>query len=200
MNLLGTKRVKIQGYDLISNTLGKLCLGFSVLMLSACNITLQSSQYSFVKGLFAEEIPAIEKNWQVRWDGRSYLVYAINHEKGTFFADEKGFLLSFDGWQVVDLSLPELRGKKVATVEPCISADGSVILQYFKGEREELAKDLCRAWEREFYGAGTLSWRQVCVGLTGSYTNEILLNELGQLVSLRFVLLPSAQPIEIELR
>ena len=177
-----------------------LCAGITVLLLSACSVTFQSSQYNFVKGLFAQQAPALEKNWQVRWQGRRYDVYAINHEGGTFFADEKGLLVVFDGWQVTELSLPELKGEKAATVDIATSADGTVTLQYLKGGREELAEDICLAWQRELQGSRLLGWRQVCEGSMDAYTNEIVLNELGQLVSLRYVLLPSVQPIEIELR
>ena len=200
MNLAPAKRGYLKTPNTKPDILRRVLAGIAVLLLSACNVTFQSSQYSFVKGLFAQEAPALEKNWQVRWQGRRYDVYAINHEGGTFFADEKGLLVAFDGWQVTELSLPDLKGEKVATVDTTISADGSVTLQYRKGGREELAEDVCLAWERELQGPRLLGWRQVCEGLMGAYTNEILLNEVGQLVSLRFVLLPSVQPIEIELR
>jgi hypothetical protein len=61
-------------------------------------VSLQSSQYNFVKSLFAkepqQEVP--EKNWVVRWQGSAYPVYAINHQGGTIFADEMGLLVSFE--------------------------------------------------------------------------------------------------------
>lgn len=200
MNLPPAKRSYPKSISANPHVLRIFCAGIAVVLLSACNVTFQSSQYNFVKGLFAQEAPALEKNWQVRWQGRSYDVYAINHEGGTFFANEKGLLVVFDGWQVTELSLPGSTGEKVATVDTKTSANGSVTLQYRKGGREKLAEDVCLAWQRELHGSSLRGWRQICEGSMGDYTNEIELNELGQLVLLRFALLPGGQPIDIELR
>ena len=66
---------------------------FSITILAltcaGCGVTLQSKQYSFVKALFEPRQEVPEKNWQVTWRKRVYPVYAINHESGTYFANEQ---------------------------------------------------------------------------------------------------------------
>ena len=83
----------------------RLCLylifgALTPFLLSGCNVSFQSSQFKFVKGMFAQEPLQPEKNWQVRWQGKIYPVFAVNHDGGTFFSDERGFIVSFDGWQI----------------------------------------------------------------------------------------------------
>ena len=200
MSLMSLEHGYFLSNGLSFNTLRILCVSFLVSVLSACNVTIQSSQYSFIKSFFAEKTPAFEKNWQVRWDNKIHYVYAINHEAGTFFADEEGFLLKFDGWQITELALPNSMGQIIAVVEPKRSKDGSMTLQYFNGEREKLSQDLCRPWQPMSQGPNVLEWRQECEGRGSTYTNKILLDDLGRLVSLRFALLPTVEPIEIEVR
>ena len=89
----------------------------TALLLSGCNVSFQSSQFNFVKGLFAQESPLPEKNWQVRWQGKTYPVFAVNHDGGTFFADEYGFLVAFDGWQIRQVSIAQTKDGKIAVIE-----------------------------------------------------------------------------------
>ena len=46
----------------------------------------------FCKRSFEPEGRKSEKNWHVVWRKRVYQVYAINHQSGTFFANERAFL------------------------------------------------------------------------------------------------------------
>lgn len=177
------------------------CGALLTLLLSGCNVTFQSNQYSFVKGLFAQESPEPEKNWQVRWKGKIYQVFAVNHDGGTFFTDEHGFMVSFDGWQIRQVSISQSRHGKIAVIEKTTTDDGVISLDYTDGGARTLALDRCQAWERTT-GNG---WEQNCkseesaVALYADYTNTIELNTNGELVSLRFLVLPGADPIEISL-
>ena len=177
----------------------------TALLLSGCNVSFQSSQFNFVKGLFAQESPEPEKNWQVRWQGKIYPVFAVNHDGGTFFADEHGFIVSFDGWQIRQVSVSQSKDGKIAVIEKTTTDDGAILLDYSDGNARRLAQDICQAWERTT-GAG---WEQNCKvakksadnvdASNAGYTNTIELNANGKLVALRFVVLPGKAPMQISL-
>ena len=177
----------------------------TALLLSGCNVSFQSSQFNFVKGLFAQESPQPEKNWQVRWQGKIYPVFAVNHDGGTFFADEHGFIVSFDGWQIRQVSVSQSKDGKIAVIEKTTTDDGAILLDYSDGNARRLAQDICQAWERTT-GAG---WEQNCKVAKKSadnvdapnagYTNTIELNTNGELVALRFMVLPGKAPMQISL-
>ena len=182
------------------------CGALLALLLSGCNVTFQSSQFNFVKGLFAQESPLPEKNWQVRWQGKTYPVFAVNHDGGTFFADEYGFLVSFDGWQIRQVSIAQTKDGKIAVIEKSTAEDGAISLNYRDGNARQLARDHCQAWERT---TGT-GWAQDCKSAKKSaenadasyagYTNTIELNMNGELVALRFMVLPGADLMQIRLQ
>ena len=182
------------------------CGALLALLLSGCNVTFQSSQFNFVKGLFAQESPLPEKNWQVRWQGKIYPVFAVNHDGGTFFADEYGFLVSFDGWQIRQVSIAQSKDEKIAVIEKSTAEDGAISLDYRDGNARRLAQDNCQAWVRT---TGT-RWEQNCKSAKKSagnadapdavYTNIIELNINGELVALRFMVLPDADPMQIRLQ
>ena len=177
----------------------------TALLLSGCNVSFQSSQFNFVKGLFAQESPQPEKNWQVRWQGKIYPVFAVNHDGGTFFADEHGFIVSFDGWQIRQVSVSQSKDGKIAVIEKTTTDDGAILLDYSDGNARRLAQDICQAWERTT-GAG---WEQNCKvakksadnvdASNAGYTNTIELNTNGELVALRFMVLPGKAPMQISI-
>ena len=178
----------------------------TALLLSGCNVSFQSSQFNFVKGLFAQESPQPEKNWQVRWQGKIYPVFAVNHDGGTFFADEHGFIVSFDGWQIRQVSVSQSKDGKTAFIEKTTTDDGAILLGYSDGNARRLAQDNCQAWVRT---TGT-GWAQDCKSAKKSaanadasdagYTNTIELNTNGELVALRFMVLPGADLMQIRLQ
>jgi hypothetical protein len=169
-------------------------------------VTFQSSQFNFVKGLFAQESPMPEKNWQVRWQGKIYPVFAVNHDGGTFFADEYGFIVSFDGWQIRQVSVSQSKDGKTAVIEKTTTDDGAILLDYSDGNARRLAQDICQAWVRT---TGT-GWEQDCKiakksadnadAFNAGYTNKIELNTNGELVALRFMVLPGADLMQIRLQ
>ena len=165
-----------------------------------CNVSLQSSQYNFVKSLFAkepqQEVP--EKNWVVRWQGSAYPVYAINHQGGTIFADEMGLLVSFDGWQVTEFSFFQQGRKKTLVIENAATNDGSISLEYESSAGRQFAGHTCQEWSQD----SNDDWKQDCKvqGISDVvYTNVIRLNREGELVSLVFLVSPDEPMIEIEL-
>ena len=176
-----------------------LVMSLGLIALAACNITLQSNQYNFVKSLFQPAEPLPEKNWQVRRAGREYSVYAINHGSGTFFVNEQGLIVSFDGWQITELTLPGSQGRKAVVVNKVVSDDGAVTLQFEAGSGRELATHVCAAWERSVQGDNAVEWRQQCLSDDGKYQNSIALNEAGQLTALRFLVEPQEPAMVVEL-
>lgn len=171
------------------------------LLLSSCNVTFQSNQFNFVKGLFAQQSPVPEKNWQVRWQGKTYPVFAVNHDGGTFFADEHGLIVSFDGWQIRQVSISQSKDGKIASIKRTATDDGVISLDYFDGDARRLAQDKCQAWER----TTVITWEQNCKSAKNAndfirgYTNKIELNTNEELVTLRFMILPGADLIQIGL-
>lgn len=176
-----------------------LVMSLGLIALTGCNITLQSNQYNFVKGLFQPAEPLPEKSWKVKRAGREYFVYAINHDAGTFFANEDGLLVGFDGWQINELTLPGSQGKKAVVVNKFVSEDGAVTLQFETGSGRELATHECAAWKRSVRGENSVEWRQLCLSDSGRHQNSIALNEAGQLTALRFVVEPETAPMVVEL-
>jgi len=172
------------------------------LLLSGCNVSFQSSQFKFVKGLIGQKSPRPEKNWQVRWQGKIHPVFAVNHDGGTFFVDENGFMVSFDGWQIRQVSISQSEDGKIAVIEKTTTDDGVISLDYVDGNARRLAQDNCREWEQ----TTSTGWEQNCKNGEHSdasdagYTNKIELNTNGELVALRFMVLPGRDPMQIRLK
>ena len=171
-----------------------------VAVCSGCNVSLQSSQYAFVKNLVKTEQPIAEKNWQVSWGGRVYPVYAVNHDGGIYFADESGLLVSFDGSQVTSLRLPGSLSKKVAQITKVFSDDGAIALQFQNEDGRTIGNHRCSSWESIGTQDGTIGWDQQCIGESGMYTNEIRANEQNQVVALKHVVVPGVAAIVIAQR
>lgn len=176
-----------------------LVMSLGLIALAGCNITLQSNQYNFVKRLFQPAEPLPEKNWKVRRAGQEYSVYAINHGSGTLFVNEKGLIVSFDGWQITELTLPGSRGRKAVVVNKVVSDDGAVELKFSTEGGQELATHTCAAWKRSLQGENSVEWQQQCLSGNRMYQNSIALNEAGQLTALRFVVEPQAPAMVVEL-
>ena len=172
------------------------------LLLSGCNVSLQSSQFNFIKGLFAQDLQTFEKNWQVHWRGKLYPVFAVNHDGGTFFADDGGFMVFFDGWQIRQVSNSQSKGGKVVVIEKTTADDGVISLDYTQGNARLLARHECQAWER----ISSTGWKQNCKSansadaIDAEYTNTIELTANGELVALRFMVLPGTDLMQISLK
>jgi hypothetical protein len=170
-----------------------------LILLASCSITLQSNQYDFVKGLFQPAEPLPEKSWRVSWRSREYPVYAINHKSGTFFANEQGLIVSFDGWQIVELTLPGPPGGKAVVVSKVVSDDGGVALKFRSANNHALVIHECTPWRRSLEVINATKWLQQCKADTESYQNTILVNQAGELTALRFIVDPKAPPMSVEL-
>lgn len=175
--------------------------------LCGCSVSLQSSQYSFFKGLFEKNEPPPPKNWRVTWNAIQHQVYAINLDDGTFFANEEGLLVKFAGWQVVELVLPSIGFRKVAAVTAKKRPDNDVGLTYSDGKGRFLATHRCSVWQEEAVVSpkvGTerksaqTTLTQQCSSLEGGYTNTITLNQQRQWTALRFTVVPNESPIVVQ--
>ena len=175
-------------------------LMMAVALSAGCNVSLQSSQYTFVKNLLKDEPPVVEKNWQVAWDGRVYPVYAVNHDDGIYFANESGLLVSFDGSQVTSLSLPSSLNKKTAQIIRVVLDNGDISLQFLNRVGRSMGRHRCTAWQSATSQDGTKGWDQRCADGSSMYTNEIRTNEQNQVVALKQVLMPGVGPIVIAQR
>ena len=164
---------------------------------TGCNVSLQSSQLAFVKNLLKAESPVSEKNWQVTWRGRDYLVYAVNHSDGIYFANESGLLVSFDGAQVTSLSLPGLRNQKAVQITKSFLDDGTISLQFQNESGRNIGNHLCSSWKPVASQDGSKGWNQECADGADMYTNEIRENDQSQIVAVKQVLVPGVAPIVI---
>ena len=167
---------------------------------SGCSVSLQSSQYAFVKNMLQPDAPIAEKNWLVSWGGRVYPVYAVNHDGGIYFADESGLLVSFDGSQVTSLTLPGSLNKKVAQITKEFLDDGAISLQFQNEDGRTIGNHRCSSWESIETQVGTIGWDQQCRGASGMYTNEVRANGQNQVVALKQVLVPGVAAIVIAQR
>ncbi|MEL0048404.1 MAG: hypothetical protein VW867_07140 [Gammaproteobacteria bacterium] len=166
-------------------------------------MSLQSTQYSFLAEMLQKKYPPPQKNWRVIWRNKEYLSYAVNFENGTYFANEEGLLVSFDGWQVVGLNLPGLGVNKVADIDHHKQLDGYRLLTYKDGLGRSVSIDRCEPWEKIINNApaneGTqVWWLQRCRSGDHNYRNQIKLNDRGQLVGLVFTVMKKMDPVVIE--
>ena len=168
-----------------------------VMSSTGCNVSLQSSQFTFIKNLLKPEPPAAEKNWQVTWGGRDYLVYAVNHSDGIYFANESGLLVSFEDSQVTSLSLPSFQNKKAVQITKMVLDDGTISLQFQNQGGRKMGSHLCSSWKSVVSQDGSKAWSQECADGADMYTNEIRANDQSQVVALKQVLLPGVVPVVI---
>jgi hypothetical protein len=171
-----------------------------VVSLAGCSVSVQSSQYAFVKNLIQSKPPVAEKNWQVTWDERNYFVYAVNHNDGIYFANESGLIVSFDGSQVTSLSLPGSRNKKSAQIRKSVSSDSGISLQFQDADGRFVARHRCSSWRPVAPQNVAKGWDQQCEEKWASYTNEIRVNEKNEVVAIKHVVVPGETAILIEQR
>ena len=167
---------------------------------TGCNVSLQSSQFTFVKNLLKAKPPVAEKNWQVTWGGRDYLVYAVNHSDGIYFANESGLFVSFEGSQVTRLSLPSFQNKTAVQITKMVLDDGTISLQFQNQGGRNMGSHLCSSWQSVVSQNGSKGWKQECADGSDRYTNEIRANDQWQIVSLKQVVVPGVAPIVIAQR
>jgi|GEM_PF-1474310 hypothetical protein len=172
-------------------------------MVGGCAVSLQSSQYSFVKGLFERKQEPPPPNWQIDWRGGVYPVYAINAGSDTYFANEDGLAVKFDGWQVVQVAEPGIGFRQVAVITHKPAAQsGEVALFYADGKGRPLLEHYCDSWkEVDLEGVGNTQlakrFVQNCDQSRGNYRNVIDLNSESQLIKLIFTVVPDEDPITI---
>ena len=167
---------------------------------TGCNVSLQSSQYTFVKNLLKSEPQVIEKNWQVSWDGRDYPVFAVNHKKGIYFANESGLLVSFDGAHVTSLSLPGATRKQKLRIAKMALEDGAISLEFQNENGRIIGRHVCMPRYPVTSQVGLKGWDQRCDTGSEMYTNEIRTNDENYIVALKQVLMPGGAAIAIAQR
>lgn len=165
-----------------------------------CNLSLQSSQYTFVKNLLKSEPHVVEKNWQVSWDGRDYPVFAVNHKTGIYFANESGLLVSFDGAHVTSLSLPGATRKQKLRIAKMALEDGAISLEFQNENGRIIGRHVCMPRYPVTSQVGLKGWDQRCDTGSEMYTNEIRTNDENYIVALKQVLMPGSAAIVIAQR
>ena len=182
---------------MISNLKAAL-IALALMIATGCEVSMQSKQYNFIKTLFQERAQTPNKNWQIVWQGRSYLVYAVNLEKGSIFLDESGLTLHFDGWNVKKFSVPGPRGIETFVVGKTMEENGNISLRFEDAFKASPVLYSCQPWAPHESKDGEKGWIQSCSGPSGSFLNEILINGSGMLIYLSFVISPGKNPIEVK--
>lgn len=177
----------------------QVILIIAAMSLFGCNVSLQSSQFGAVKNLLNGGSQVAKMNWQVTWDGRDHLVYAVNHDRGIYFANEAGLLVKFEGAHVSSLALPGPRTKNIVEIKKVVLDDGDISLHFdlLSGRRSISLRHICSPWRPVSLRTGGEKLEQRCSDGSASYTNVLLKNERRQLVGLKQVLVPGAAPISI---
>ena len=162
-------------------------------------MSLHSSQYDFVKGLFAKDVPPPIPNWRLTWQQQDYSVYAINLAGGTLFANEEGFAVSFDAWQVIEFVVPGIGVQRIASigVEGTVSDDRTLTYKNKKDVSLDIHK--CDAWKRVNQSNDPMEvWVQSCSARRARYKNVIQMNNRGQWVKLEFTVSLGEDPIVLQ--
>ena len=159
----------------------------AALLVTGCTVSFNSAQYSFVKGLFDSE-PLPPKRWSLVWGETRSSMFAVNHESGIYFVNDTGLLVSFDGWQVVAVRMPENEEHKSTFARKTVSAEGGVSLQFLGHTKQVVGFQECQNWVRLKANVNQNGWEQMCVGPKKNFRNRILLNKSGEIVMLEFYL------------
>ena len=172
-----------------------------VLSLGGCGVSLHSSQYDFFKELLAQDVAPPTPNWRMTWQQQDYPVYAINLPRGTLFANEEGFAVSFEDWQVVGLVVPGIGVQRIASigVEGAVSDLRTLSYRNKTGALIETYK--CDAWRRENKNNDPSSdevWVQSCSACSEQHKNVIRMNKRGQWVKLEFTIIPGDEKLVLE--
>lgn len=164
----------------------------TLFFLSACSF--HSSQLNMITSLVLEEsndgpVP----NWTIEWADIRYKVYAINNENYIYFADYEDNFVEFDGWQI-------------SKVSGLLAFDVSIEIiiresnMYFLENDSQIYNAKCQSWQRSSVNVdASLVYSQECVGYNPneSFTNIIVINDLGYIISLKYKIHPDYPPLAI---
>jgi len=163
-----------------------------LIMLSSCSFN--SVQLDSLKKLITEDTNDGPKpNWTVEWIGINSKVFAINNRNYIYFADYDDKFIEFDGWQVTKINgfLPENRNIEIA-----IKQNETI----FYENRAQIYNANCESWEKSSSQEnGIIKFSQYCNGYNPSqtYTNIIVINDLGLIIGLKYKIHPNYPQISI---
>ena len=160
-----------------------LCLGGCV---------IESTQLQTLRQLFLEPDAELSPHvWEVEFAGYSALVTPVVADGKTFFVNDNSDLLQFNGWIIT-----EAKGLKRFERSWLIFDEGKE--RHFSYLGQIKAVHTCEPWVNIHADTYT-QFLQSCTG-ERDYTNTILVDSLGRIISIKQVLDDSGNFLSLQLR
>ena len=160
-----------------------LCLGGCV---------IESTQLQTLRQLFLEPDAELSTHvWEVEFAGYSALVTPVVADGKTFFVNDNSDLLKFNGWIIT-----EAKGLKRFERSWLIFDEGKERRFSYSGQIK--AVHTCEPWVNIHADTYT-QFLQSCTG-ERDYTNTILVDSLGRIISIKQVLDDSGNFLSLQLR
>ena len=160
-----------------------LCLGGCV---------IESTQLQTLRQLFLEPDAELSPHvWEVEFAGYSALVTPVVADGKTFFVNDNSDLLKFNGWIIT-----EAKGLKRFERSWAIFDEGKE--RHFSYLGQIKAVHTCEPWVNIHADTYT-QFLQSCTG-ERDYTNTILVDSLGRIISIKQVLDDSGNFLSLQLR
>ena len=164
---------------------------FVIIFTTSCSF--QSTQLDLISSIFSKKNDNLELNWVVSWLGAKTDVYAINNNNYIYFVNYDEYFIEFNGWQITKVNgfLSQDRNIEI------ISKDE--VLTYLVNNKQLLTL-ICDSWVRSLPNReGYVTHQQECFNydLGYNFTNHIIINDLGQIISLKYKVHPDYPKIMI---
>jgi len=162
------------------------------LFLCSGGCVIESTQLQTLRQLFLEPDAELSPHvWEVEFAGYSALVTPVVADGKTFFVNDNSDLLKFNGWIIT-----EAKGLKRFERSWAIFDEGKE--RHFSYLGQIKAVHTCEPWVNIHADTYT-QFLQSCAGERG-YTNTILVDSLGRIISIEQVLDDSGNILSLRLR
>ena len=171
-------------------------IGYKILVvalfLCSGGCVIESRQLQTLRQLFLEPNAELSPHvWEVEFAGYSALVTPVVADGKTFFVNDSSDLLKFNGWIIT-----EAKGLKRFERSWAIFDEGKE--RHFSYLGQIKAVHTCEPWVNIHADTYT-QFLQSCAGERG-YTNTILVDSLGRIISIKQVLDDSGNFLSLQLR
>ena len=162
------------------------------LFLCSGGCVIESRQLQTLRQLFFEPDAELSAHvWEVEFAGYSALVTPVVADGKTFFVNDSSDLLKFNGWIIT-----EAKGLKRFERSWVIFDEGKE--RHFSYMGQIKAVHTCEPWVN-IYADTYTQFLQSCTG-ERDYTNTILVDSLGRIISIEQVLDDSGNNLSLQLR
>tara|TARA_B100000575_G_C22779654_1_gene462229 strand:+ start:54 stop:602 length:549 start_codon:yes stop_codon:yes gene_type:complete len=160
---------------------------FLIIFISSCSIN--SPQYNFLRDQFFGQKQKTDPNWTLTWMDNNKDMFAVNDENYIYFINFDGVFIKFNGKQIIEVS-----GLFPDESKMNIQRDGTSLIYFVNNHSFE--SDTCNDW-LQYISSKTREWKQICYEKINdyNYTNSIVMNEIEQIIGLKFKVNSNYPPI-----